>query len=272
MKKIWLAIGLLVALTAAAPVAPPESTASPAEARLHKLEVAEAQRAGVAANAAEQRDIDDLGAQKEMARAADQMANWTVAQVGVGLLGALFVGFSILQSNRALQASTKAVDQNAALMSMTQKHAELQLMAYPEVTSYELKKVSGDTWELSLTLSNKGQTPALNVDIMAHAEMRDGVNNDIQWQELPEAGRLLKMSRLVPNGELKPRTRLQLNADRIAELAAGATSIWYRADIVYEDVFHKRFRMRFSALVHGENGANGYLCRHANDVVELPNG
>lgn len=155
-------------------------------------------------------------------------------------------------------------------MALTQRHAEIQLKAYLDLCGWTVEAFD-DGPNVTVNVTNRGQTPAKNVDIIVACEIMTPYERDPQWKEIPEVHRLQIVNSLVPNASLRPgHTFEPFTPDQKAQFAEGSVGFWLRAVVTYEDVFGGKFRKRFSAVFTGTEGQRSRMSRYGNDEIELP--
>ncbi len=243
---------------------------SDAAQRLRQLEVVEAGRAAVAEKVAEDRASSDLIAQQQMAASAQHLAGLTLFQVLIAAAGTAVLVWTIAQANQSMKLSAASLDQNGKMLALTQRHAEIQLKAYLDLSEWSVEDFDAGP-NVMVRVTNRGQTPAKNVDIIVACEFMPFAEIDPQWKEIPEVERLQIVNSLVPTASVFPGHTFPMLADADKEaFAAGSAGFWLRGVITYEDVFGGKYRKRFSAVFSGARAGRSRLSRFGNDEVELP--
>lgn len=188
-------------------------------------------------NAAAQREIDDLQAQKEMAKAADRLVIatwWQIAIGGVSMAGLLWT------------------------LAVTRSSSRMQLRAYIVVNIYKLDPVvAGKPSKVLMNIMNVGSTPAY--------ELSSVIKNNIVSRH--DASRLacekitekieeaLTISPNQGHGVGSESDEL-VTAGELADIQSGDKVVLVRGTVRYKDIFKRIRHTHFAHVYTGTDPAN----------------
>ena len=114
--------------------------------------------------AADQRNKEDLIAQKSMADSTERMVLIGWLQMALGTLGLLAIGMTLWYTREAVEQTAKATKATEAAVKVTRKTAERELRAYVGIANASIVATEvGKTPNVKLEIKNFGSTPAKDV-------------------------------------------------------------------------------------------------------------
>jgi hypothetical protein len=218
----------------------------------------------------EEREQQDLAAQRAMADAAYWMVIITFAQAVFGLFGLGALLLTLRHTRKSAEAASAAV----ATASAT---AEKQLRAYVFCTKVEIVQFSLEhPVRAKITIRNLGQTPAQSLSIssgVTYARHPEKAGDQYIYMGPPA----MRMS-IGPGAEFymtakrreHPRTRVEpaLSADEVIAISGGEMAIFVYIILKYIDIFgvacsvEQRYMFNNACVERGEKTAE--VCRYGN--------
>lgn len=204
---------------------------------------------------AEQRDIEDLAAQRAMAKSAEETVWLAKLQLLLTVIGTIGVLWSLNLSRVATRAAIAAV-------TLSRDTAERQLRAYLYLHSCRIVEFDGG-YNLEAEIKNGGQTPAYDVRVMTESYFDDYPDGG----DRPHYEPLDTHSSTVgPNHNIISAQRLLTNAKEefFGKVRTGERGFWFQGKVVYTDAFGKPRFLKFRHVLGGHLPQTGSLLMHAD--------
>lgn len=212
-------------------------------------------------------ELADLHAQQRMADSAEFLAELTLAQLVVGVVGTLGLGVTLYFNFQALRQSGKQLVEAQKQTRLAQELGLIELRAYVSVEEFQLFVESPGVWRGKAVVRNRGQTPAMNVKLRMRLATVNRGDKDIPWDEAAIMQSALHASTIAAGGKMGPSGTLGLDEDFLARASQRKTRVHLAVLVEYEDVFGTSYRRRASISFFGENLANQAPSSEGNDEM-----
>ena len=213
--------------------------------------------------AAEQREKDDLKAQRVMALSAQDQANFTFWQLIVGAGGVLLLIYTLLLTRSANKAAIRAAKAAEDAVKITSDTAEQQLRAYILVESIVRGPVKNapECDQISINIENFGQTPAHNMV----------VSSTVEFAESEERANFAEENMIAsPSNVLGPKANQSItrfigkSVPEYEKFLAGEGYIFVYGRIEYEDVFCEVRKPSFRMVNKYPKVGSFGICKEGN--------
>lgn len=247
MNKLCLAVAtaaaLFLPLTASAA---PEPAASPDRMAQLEAQVAKLDQPGPTPEEL-RLSRDDLKAQQGMDRSTGQMAALTLAQVFIGGLTLLGLGYTVLATRDSLHQTRRALEH-------TERATRKQLRAYVGMADSEATAPwgVGSRCPIQIVFRNFGDSPAKAVHCKTLHLLIDGNPASYEFdEEALDAATGAPTKSLPPGGGFSTRTYVTPDPLSFHELNVRTQSILVLVRLDYEDEFGYRWRLSYSEIRTG---------------------
>jgi hypothetical protein len=211
----------------------------------------QAERSELQQGEAAQREIDDLVAQQNAAKAAEGAFKVGVAQTILAFFGTLALVYSLMLNR---QATTAAVD----AVTTSRKIGQAQTRAYVGLESTSLS-VSESRIYGKVTFQNFGQSTANEAKFRLMWSCQAG---EFVQDWLTEAPMSRAVGSMPPTGQVVRTfatnesldTEKSLSKTQIADLMAGRSTFWVFGDMTYIDAFDRAQKTSFRLWMANVDG------------------
>lgn len=198
-----------------------------------------------------QHELADLRAQQRMADATELLAVLTFWQVLIGSAGTIGLGVTLFFNFKALKYAADQATETQRQTQLSQKLGLIELRAYVAVEDFKLVGSGPGRWKGSATVRNRGQTPALNVNVRMRLAEVARQDKDIPWDEAGIQKSALHRSTIASGGRMGPSGAINVGSASLQ--AAAQYQVWIHLAVLveYEDVFGNKYRRRASVCFTG---------------------
>lgn len=214
-------------------------------------------------------ELADLKAQQRMADAAEYLAELTMAQPVVGIIGTVGLGLTLYFNFKALRHSAQQAAEAQKQTRLAQELGLIELRAYLSVEEFKLAVESPGVWRGKAVVRNRGQTPAMNVKLRMRLATVDRGDKDIPWDEAAIMQSALHASMIAAGGKMGPSGTLALDEAFLAKAALKRARVHLAVLVEYEDVFGTSYRRRASVSFFGDNVAEQAPSTEGNDETTV---
>lgn len=216
---------------------------------------------------------NDLIQQTRSADASVAAVSLTYRQLLIELAGAIFGSLTLLAAGYAAWYARHAAAAGAESNKIATETAQRQLRAYMGINSYDLTPYdigAFNSGRFMISMQNFGQTPAIALITQVSYAVTEWIDRDTvpeAWDY--ESGRFA--IDVAPGAPMFREINFSEHAaPAMVELQTGASALWVKFDVSYEDIFRRRHEQTTFFYSRRHSYRSGMLlpCRQSRETTE----
>lgn len=187
-----------------------------------------------------------------MATSTQTIANLTLWQLVVAVIGAIAVIYTLITTRTTIKQSAEQLKHAETQLKLTQDQGRQQMRSYLSIENIKLTPSGSFSFIATADIMNRGITPALNVRWKITQDATDNLTADVPWiliaeRAAPQTGGVL----LAPGAKMQPDSTKKYTIQNDQEFVARTARIWLTLEVFYEDIFGAKYRRRASITFWG---------------------
>lgn len=208
------------------------------------------------------REEQNLAAQWGIQTANEAMVRLTGWQIALSALTIAGLMTTLVMNNAALKQSDR-------MLQHARSVAEHELRAYVAIEKFSLTKLENGKWKFAAQVTNRGRTPATNVEIRAMVIYLAGDFKHAPWPKDLIENAESHYATIQPEGMWKPQRQITLSSAQIDQISRKNGGVHAVACVRYSGVFGHRYERTAGVVFFGQGLQNQWPVQGQNDEIIL---